>query len=175
MQIQTKELAKERLDLRRIGDASRLLVSARLVARTERRARRSARRFAGDPVVLFRGKSGQVFALEDRCAHRQVPLSLGIVDGETLKCGYHGWTYDCAGKCIDVPYLGRERLPNGVRSYPAREVDGLIFIFPGNAALAEERGCRRARLEGQCALQDAPAQSRRSPATTPSCTRTCST
>ena len=98
-----------------------------------------ARRFAGEPVVLFRGKSGQVFALEDRCAHRQVPLSLGVVEGETLKCGYHGWTYNCAGACIDVPYLGRERLPNGVKAYPAREVDGLIFIFPGNSALAEER------------------------------------
>ena len=98
-----------------------------------------ARRFAGEPVVLFRGKSGQVFALEDRCAHRQIPLSLGVVDGENLKCGYHGWTYNCAGKCVDVPYLGRERLPNGVRSYPTREVDGLIFIFPGDAALADKR------------------------------------
>ena len=98
-----------------------------------------ARRFAGDPIVLFRGASGKVFALEDRCAHRQVPLSLGVVEGETLKCGYHGWTYNCAGKCVDVPYLGRERLPNGVRSYPTREVDGLIFVFPGNAARAAER------------------------------------
>ena len=33
-----------------------------------------ARRFAGEPIVLYRGSSGQVFALEDRCAHRQVPL-----------------------------------------------------------------------------------------------------
>ena len=98
-----------------------------------------ARRFAGDPIVLFRGLSGKVSALEDRCAHRQVPLSLGVVQGDTLKCGYHGWAYSCAGKCIDVPYLGRERLPNGVRAYPAREVDGLIFVFPGNPALAEAR------------------------------------
>jgi phenylpropionate dioxygenase-like ring-hydroxylating dioxygenase large terminal subunit len=98
-----------------------------------------ARKFAGDPVVLFRGRSGRIFALEDRCAHRQIPLSLGVVEGDTLKCGYHGWSYNCAGKCIDVPYLGRERLPNGVRSYPVREIDGLIFIFPGNAELAEQR------------------------------------
>jgi len=68
-----------------------------------------------------------------------VPLSLGVVEGETLKCGYHGWTYNCAGKCVDVPYLGRERLPNGVRGYPACEVDGLIFVFPGNAERAAER------------------------------------
>jgi phenylpropionate dioxygenase-like ring-hydroxylating dioxygenase large terminal subunit len=98
-----------------------------------------AREFAGDPVVLYRGKSGRVFALEDRCAHRQVPLHLGVVNGDTLKCGYHGWTYDCAGSCIDIPYLGKERLPNGVKSYPCREIDGLIFVFPGDPALAGTR------------------------------------
>ncbi|HEX3430633.1 MAG TPA: aromatic ring-hydroxylating dioxygenase subunit alpha [Rhizomicrobium sp.] len=95
--------------------------------------------FAGEPVVLYRGTSGSIFALEDRCAHRQVPLHLGAVAGDTLRCGYHGWTYDCAGRCIDVPYLGRERLPNGVRRYPAHEIDGMIFIFPGNPDLAEAR------------------------------------
>lgn len=95
--------------------------------------------FAGEPIVLARTESGKVFALEDRCAHRQVPLHQGVVDGESIRCGYHGWSYDCSGKCIDVPYLGRERLPNGVRSYPCREVEGLIFVFPGNAALADER------------------------------------
>jgi renierapurpurin 18,18'-hydroxylase len=98
-----------------------------------------ARRFAGQPIVLYRGAGGGVFALEDRCAHRQVPLSLGVVSGDYLKCHYHGWTYDCSGRCVDVPYLGKERLPNGVRSYPAQEIDGLIFIFPGDPALAEAR------------------------------------
>ncbi len=95
--------------------------------------------FAGEPIVLYRGQSGQVFALEDRCAHRQVPLHLGVVQGESLKCGYHGWTYDCAGKCVDVPYLGREKLPNGVKAYPAREIDGVILVFPGDPALAAAR------------------------------------
>ena len=95
--------------------------------------------FAGDPIVLFRTASGAVYALEDRCAHRQVPLHAGVVDGESLRCGYHGWTYDCSGQCVDVPYLGRERLPNGVRAYPCREAHGMIFVFPGNATLAEDR------------------------------------
>jgi len=97
------------------------------------------RRFAGQPVAIYRGKSGQVFALEDRCAHRQVPLHLGVVCGDELKCHYHGWTYGGSGQCVEVPYLGKERLPNGVRSYPAREVDGLIFVFPGDSALAQSR------------------------------------
>jgi renierapurpurin 18,18'-hydroxylase len=97
------------------------------------------RRFADEPIVIYRGASGEVFALEDRCAHRQVPLRLGVVDGDSLRCGYHGWMYDCAGRCVDVPYLGKERLPNGVRAYPCREVDGLVFVFPGDPAGANER------------------------------------
>ncbi|HVC01870.1 MAG TPA: aromatic ring-hydroxylating dioxygenase subunit alpha [Steroidobacteraceae bacterium] len=102
-----------------------------------------ARRFAGQPIVLYRGREGRVFALEDRCAHRQVPLHLGVVCGDRIKCHYHGWTYEGSGRCVEVPYLGKDRLPNGVRSYPARDVDGLIFVFPGEASLAEARLPRR--------------------------------
>jgi len=91
--------------------------------------------FAGEPIVLIRAKSGALFALEDRCAHRQIPLSAGVVSGERLRCGYHGWTYDGSGKCVSVPYLGKnDPLPNGVRSYPCREAYGFIFIFPGDPA-----------------------------------------
>lgn len=95
--------------------------------------------FAGDPIVLVRTATGKVFALEDRCAHRQVPLHAGVVDGESIRCCYHGWTYDCTGRCIDVPYLGKERLPNGVRAYPCQERAGLIFVFPGDPGLADQK------------------------------------
>ena len=94
-------------------------------------------RFAGEPIVLVRRKDGTVFALEDRCAHRQVPLSKGTVENDAIRCCYHGWAYDAGGRCVDVPYLGKGKLPNGVRSYPVREEQGLIFVFPGDAALAE--------------------------------------
>ncbi len=92
--------------------------------------------FAGEPIVLVRPKQGDVFALEDRCAHRQVPLSKGTVDGCAVRCCYHGWAYEASGKCIDVPYL-RDRLPNGVKAYPCREVEGLILVFPGDPSLAD--------------------------------------
>ncbi len=94
--------------------------------------------FAGEPVVLVRPAEGPVFALEDRCAHRQVPLSQGVVAGCAVRCGYHGWTYDASGKCVDVPYLGKGKLPNGVRSYPCREQDGLVLIWPGDPAAMTE-------------------------------------
>ncbi len=93
--------------------------------------------YAGEPIVLIRPREGAVYALEDRCAHRQVPLSKGSVDGQSVRCCYHGWAYGRSGKCVDVPYLGRDKLPNGVRAYPCREVGGLIMVFPGDPALAE--------------------------------------
>ncbi len=95
--------------------------------------------FGGDPIVLVRTKSGALFALEDRCAHRQVPLHRGLVHGERLQCGYHCWTYDSSGKCVNVPYLDKDKtLPVGVRSYPCREAYGLIFVYPGDPAKQDE-------------------------------------
>ena len=107
-------------------------------SRELKRGKTLAVRFAGEPIVLVRPESGPVFALEDRCAHRQVPLSKGVVQGDAIRCCYHGWTYDGTGCCIDVPYLGKGKLPNGVRSYPCREAGGLILVFPGDPARADE-------------------------------------
>ena len=91
--------------------------------------------FGGEPIVLARPQNGAVFALEDRCAHRQVPLHLGVVRGDRLQCSYHCWTYNREGNCVTVPYLDEGKtLPNGVRSYPCREAYGLIFVFTGDPA-----------------------------------------
>jgi renierapurpurin 18,18'-hydroxylase len=59
------------------------------------------------------------------------------VEGCAIRCGYHGWAYDQSGRCTDVPYIGKGKLPNGVRAYPCREKEGLILVFPGDPALAE--------------------------------------
>lgn len=107
-------------------------------SRDLRAGRMLAVSFAGDPIVLVRPKEGDVYALEDRCAHRQVPLHEGVVVSDRLRCGYHGWTYDRSGRCVEVPYLNKDKLPNGVRSYPCREAYGLVFVFPGDPAKAAE-------------------------------------
>ncbi len=48
-------------------------------------------------IAVFRGADGAVHAIENRCAHRQLKLSRGEVQGCTLVCLYHGWTYDGSG------------------------------------------------------------------------------
>mgnify|MGYP003365198593 FL=1 len=93
--------------------------------------------YAGTPIALVRPEEGGVFALYDRCPHRQVPLSKGLVKGQTVRCCYHGWAFGRSGRCIDVPYLGKGKLPNGVRTFPVREAGGLIFIFPGDPEKAD--------------------------------------
>ena len=57
-----------------------------------------ARTFLDEPVVLFRTEDGAMHALEDRCCHRNLPLSMGKVEGDNLRCGYHGLLFDRAGK-----------------------------------------------------------------------------
>jgi phenylpropionate dioxygenase-like ring-hydroxylating dioxygenase large terminal subunit len=81
------------------------------------------------PLVLFRGEGGEPAALLDRCAHRNVPLSLGRLRGARLECAYHGWRYDAGGACREVPGLSAERAPKArVPSYPALERDGLVWV-----------------------------------------------
>ncbi len=90
--------------------------------------------FAGERIALYRGESGTVHALEDRCAHRQVPLSMGVVEGDALRCCYHAWAYRGNGRIWQIPYLPKDagRPPRGVRAYPVREAYGLVFAFPGD-------------------------------------------
>ena len=97
--------------------------------------------FWGRSIALYRGQDGSLAALENRCAHRQVKISLGEVRGCKLVCPYHGWTYDAEGKCVEIPHdLFGRNMPNfKIASFPVKERYGLIWIFPGNPALAETR------------------------------------
>ena len=97
--------------------------------------------FWGTSIAVFRGRDGALRAIEDRCAHRQLKLSLGQVGDCTLTCAYHGWTYDGAGRCVEMPHdLFGHKFPNiRVGSYPVQVKHGLIWIFPGDPALAATR------------------------------------
>lgn len=97
-----------------------------------------ARRILDEPVVIFRSTAGAPVALEDRCVHRFLPLSLGELDGDEVICGYHGMTFDVTGKCVRIP--GQPMIPSTacVRRYPVAEKWGCVWIWLGNPAQASE-------------------------------------
>lgn len=82
------------------------------------------------PLVLVRLQSGELTALEDRCPHRQVPLSQGKVTKDGLQCPYHGWTFGSDGRCVKVPGLPPQAClpPVGARAFDVKEFDGFIWV-----------------------------------------------
>jgi phenylpropionate dioxygenase-like ring-hydroxylating dioxygenase large terminal subunit len=97
-----------------------------------------ARTLLGESLVFYRKPDGNVVALEDRCAHRRLPLSMGTVIGDTIRCAYHGLVYDPAGKCIKIP--GQDGVPAlaRVRSYPVVERNAFVSVWMGDPAAADE-------------------------------------
>ncbi|WP_158849802.1 aromatic ring-hydroxylating dioxygenase subunit alpha [Saccharothrix deserti] len=97
------------------------------------------RTILGEPLVFYRSEeTGEVVALADRCVHRRYPLSESRLEGDTIVCGYHGFTYDKAGTCVFVP--GQARIPRTARvaSYPVVEQDSFVWVWIGDRDRADE-------------------------------------
>jgi phenylpropionate dioxygenase-like ring-hydroxylating dioxygenase large terminal subunit len=106
-------------------------------SRSVRRGRLHARVMLGEPVVLGRAADGTPFALRDICPHRGMPLSAGTFDGCEIECCYHGWRFATDGACTAIPSVPSEqnvdRRPLAVPRYQAREVQGNIWVYLGDA------------------------------------------
>ncbi|MEM9576555.1 MAG: aromatic ring-hydroxylating dioxygenase subunit alpha [Pseudomonadota bacterium] len=97
-----------------------------------------ALRILGADVVIFRRTDGSAAALEDACPHRRVPLSMGRVEGDRIVCGYHGLTFDGAGRCVAAP-TQPDAIPSRarVKSYPVIDRYEFLWIWMGDAAQAD--------------------------------------
>lgn len=89
-------------------------------------------RMVNEDFTLYRGESGAIHAVAFRCAHRGTQLNVGWVEGECIRCRYHGWKYDATGQCVDQPgedaaFAAKVR----IHSYPVQEYLGLIFMYLG--------------------------------------------
>jgi 5,5'-dehydrodivanillate O-demethylase len=92
-------------------------------------------RIMSEDFTLYRGEDGKPHALAFRCAHRGTQLSTGWVEGDNLRCFYHGWMYGPDGQCVEQPaepepFCSRIKL----RSYPAADYLGLVFVYLGEGA-----------------------------------------
>ena len=86
----------------------------------------------GEKFTIYRGEDGTPHVVAFRCPHRGTQLSLGWVEGDSLRCRYHGWRYEGSGQCVeqpneDRPFCDKVKLP----IYPTREYLGLIFAYLG--------------------------------------------
>jgi len=93
-------------------------------------------RLLGEDVVVWRAGE-TVLAWQDLCIHRGTRLSLGRVDGDTIECPYHGWTYGTDGRCIAIPAHPDQRPPAKafVHTYRAAVQYGMVWVTLGSPAL----------------------------------------
>ena len=98
-----------------------------------------SRTICGNSVVIHRRKDGSLAALEDRCAHRHIPLSRGKKVGDLIECSYHGLRFGPDGHCVHVP--GQEDIPGraSIAAYPMAEKHGWAWIWIGDAKLADPK------------------------------------
>jgi len=92
-----------------------------------------------EPILLFRRDDGVAVALEDRCCHRQAPLSMGKLVGNVVKCPYHGLEFDSSGKCVKVPSQDLVPASARVRAYPLVEKNHWLWIWMGEPAKADPK------------------------------------
>ena len=87
-------------------------------------------RILGEELTLYRGESGAFHLVDGRCPHRRTLLHTGWVQGEEVRCIYHGWKFSVQGVTVAVPTQPDneaeycKHVP--LRHYPVREAAGVV-------------------------------------------------
>jgi 5,5'-dehydrodivanillate O-demethylase len=90
-------------------------------------------RIMNENFTLYRGEGGDVFLVEPRCPHRGTQLSTAWVDGNALRCFYHGWKFESDGRCSEQPAEESSFCHKvSIKTWPVKEYLGLIFAFLGD-------------------------------------------
>jgi phenylpropionate dioxygenase-like ring-hydroxylating dioxygenase large terminal subunit len=89
-------------------------------------------RYFGRDLIAFRGESGKASVIDAYCPHLGAHLGYGgKVEGDCIRCPFHGWKFDGKGACVEVPYADRIPPKAAIEAWPTLEQDGLIFVFYG--------------------------------------------
>jgi phenylpropionate dioxygenase-like ring-hydroxylating dioxygenase large terminal subunit len=96
------------------------------------------RKICNEQILMFRTSSGEIAAIEDRCPHRFVPLSMGRRIGDTVQCAYHGLRFDGTGACVEAPNDDDSQKARAcIKSYTAVERYAVVWLWLGDAKLAD--------------------------------------
>src|SRR5215208_4993228 len=88
----------------------------------------------GEELVAFRDSEGRVGLVDAHCPHRGASLFFGRNEECGIRCVYHGWKFDVAGNCVDMPSEPAEsnfKHKVHARAYPAHERNGIIWAYMG--------------------------------------------
>jgi 5,5'-dehydrodivanillate O-demethylase len=96
-------------------------------------------RLFGEDLVLYRDLSGTFGLVDRQCPHRRADLSYGFVEEAGIRCNYHGWCFDAAGRCVEQPFedtanpAARFREKVAMTAYPVEAKAGLLWAYLGPA------------------------------------------
>jgi phenylpropionate dioxygenase-like ring-hydroxylating dioxygenase large terminal subunit len=93
-------------------------------------------RLLGEDLVAFRDTEGRIGLLDEYCPHRRASLFFGRNEGCGLRCAYHGWKYDVAGRCVDMMNEPEElsfKDKIHITNYPTVEMGGIVWTYMGPA------------------------------------------
>jgi phenylpropionate dioxygenase-like ring-hydroxylating dioxygenase large terminal subunit len=88
----------------------------------------------GEKLIAFRDTNGQVGLIQNHCPHRGASLFFGRNEETGLRCVYHGWKFDAAGNCVDMPNEPAEsdfRTKVKAIAYPTQERNGIVWTYMG--------------------------------------------
>lgn len=94
-------------------------------------------RILSEDLVAFRDSQGRVGIVQAYCSHKLAPLFFGRNEDCGLRCVYHGWKFDVAGNCVDVPNVPDVKDADslkrkvGLKAYATREAGGVIWVYMG--------------------------------------------
>ena len=93
-------------------------------------------RLLGEEFIAFRDSNGKVGIVEPRCPHRGADLFFGRNEDCGVRCVYHGWKFDAAGNCVDMPNVTAEvaarlRPKAGIRALETAEAGDIVWAWFG--------------------------------------------
>jgi 5,5'-dehydrodivanillate O-demethylase len=91
-------------------------------------------RLLGEDLVVYKDRLGRYGVVAEQCPHRKASLAFGRVDEEGIRCPYHGWKFDCTGKCLEQPAEPEEGgFKDKIKhtAYPVEKLGGLLWSYLG--------------------------------------------
>jgi 5,5'-dehydrodivanillate O-demethylase len=102
-----------------------------------------------EDLTVYRGESGKPYVVAHRCPHRGTVLHAGWIEGDNIRCMYHGWKFSGSGQCLEQPAEDGSSFAEKIKilSYPALDYGGLIFVYMGEGPAPEFQLLRKPQLE----------------------------